>query len=630
MSVEIIAVDYVLIAAYFLGLLAIGLYYMFTKKDTPASYFLADRDANWFQIGSAYYASHLGVETMVALTGAGATVGISAAYFDWLSAILFLVLAFVFSQFFFKTRVFSTPEYMEKRFNRQCRVYLSSLSLVTYALTRIAMALFATAVVLEDLLGWNFWASIISLLATCSLFITMGGMSALFASEVVQTFCILTFGVLFFVSAMSASHGMENLKSSLPDRFFHVWHSDGHYPWSGLLFGYPVVGFWYYVTDQEIIQRGLAGRTIPDIQGGCILAAFLKLVAPFMFILPGMVARSLYAAELQCDDAQATTCGRTDSALTLIAERHLPRGTIGIMAVAILAALMSSIASVFNSIATLATMDLYFVIKGTSDIPDSRVVLVGRIAVVSMTIFALIFVPFVYHLSSSLLVAMQTIDACVGPPITVVFVVSVLSSRISSTGVFVGLICGHIAGMVRFCSVIFSGEATESTELNFLHFALIEAGITLVVVLIVSFLFPPKYEEMKAAVPLTWAGRHLEWKELVSDEKKALRFRDKATQLSRVGDAENDPGSKLEMTLNGIEEIPVTPATTKEREDEKAKITANYESSSASGFTSSIAEATATPPPPVDEDSLKFLSRVNVVMSVVLVGCVMALLGYYW
>src|SRR6476660_577173 len=354
--------DLAIIAAYFLLVFGIGFYFS-RKERTSEEYFLAGRDIGWFFIGGSLFVSNISTEHFIGLSGTGASSGLAVGHFEWLACLILLVLGWVFVPFYLRSNVFTMPEFLERRFNRNCAVYLAGISIIAYIFTKISVQLYAASVVLERIAGWSLVKTAIVLVIATGIYTIAGGLAAVIYTDTVQTLILITGAVALTVSGLDKVGGISHLRTMVPEGYFHMIKpaSDPAFPWTGIFFGAPILGIWYWCTDQVIVQRVLSARDEGHAKAGTIFAGFLKILPVFMLVLPGIVAFSLYRNMFQLGPNGQVLNG--DIAYPTLIINLLPTGLVGLMIAALLAALMGAMSSVFNSASTLVTLDFYKKIK---------------------------------------------------------------------------------------------------------------------------------------------------------------------------------------------------------------------------------------------------------------------------
>src|SRR6202022_1055057 len=255
------AVDLAIIGVYFAIIFAIGFYFA-RRERTSTDYFLAGRNIGWFAIGASLFVSNISTEHFIGLAGSGATSGLAAGNFEWEASVILLLLGWVFVPFYLRSNVFTMPEFLERRFNRNCAIYLASISIIAYIFTKISVHLYAAAIVLERVVGWNQWTAAIILVVATGIYTIAGGLAAVIYTDLVQTLILLAGAIALTLIGLDKVGGFAGLRAALPGSFFHMIKpaSDPEFPWTGIVFGAPILGIWYWCTDQVIVQRVLSAR----------------------------------------------------------------------------------------------------------------------------------------------------------------------------------------------------------------------------------------------------------------------------------------------------------------------------------------------------------------------------------
>ena len=487
------SLDLLIIGTYFGIVLWIAWWVSRGRRDAKKSqgavdYFLAGKDQGWFVIGASLFASNIGSEIILGVSGAGARGEMPQANFEILAAFMLLLLGWVFVPFYIRTGVYTMPEFLELRYSKACRNYLSVVSILAYVLTKISLIIFAGALVFETM-GVPFWTgAIITVLAT-GFYTVLGGLKAVIYTDMIQSFILIagTAAVTYFGIAQIG--GWEALIDTLTtaakepgnppvDRFFSLWRpaSDTDYPWTGILFGAPILGIWYWCTDQFIVQRTLSAKDVSNARKGTIFAGFLKLLPVFIFFLPGVIAYAL-AQNGMLD----FSLNNPDQALPAMITGFLPSGLRGLAIAGLLAALMSSLSSAFNSSSTLFTIDFYKKWRPQAD--EKELVWTGQIATVVLVLVSLGWIPFMKALmGGGIFHYLQSVQAYISPPIAAVFLFGLLFSWINARGAIIALWTGFALGLLRLVMEFMNNQGTISVgkdsffgimlDINFLHYAL--------------------------------------------------------------------------------------------------------------------------------------------------------------
>lgn len=478
--------DWLIIAAYIGLVLGVaGWVFVSRRKDTAEDYFLASRHLGWFVVGASIFASNIGSEHIVGLAGSGATSGVALAHYE-LHAWCLLVLAWVFVPFYMRSMVYTMPEFLERRFSPASRWVLSGISLVAYVLTKIAVGIFAGGVVFAALLPEarlavggatlnSFWVGSIAVVVLTGAYTVAGGMRAVAYADTVQTVILIVGSALLTAFGLAKLGGWHALRSTLDPDLFNLWkplvpagmdgtwapvrepgriawYFNGNYPWLGMLFCAPIIGLWYWTTDQYIVQRALGARNEQQARRGSIFAGCLKLLPVFIFIIPGMIAVAL--AKTHAVPALAPLVrpdGSVDRAAAqgvfpLMVANVLPIGIRGIAVAGLLAALMSSLAGVFNASSTLFTMDLYQKLRPEAS--QRRLVWVGRVATTVMVVVGLLWIPVIQG-ARGLYEYLQGVQSYLAPPIFTVFFFGIFNKRLNAKGCLAALGVGFALGLAR-------------------------------------------------------------------------------------------------------------------------------------------------------------------------------------
>jgi SSS family solute:Na+ symporter len=488
--------DWIVIASYFMVIAALALWVMTRKQDTTEDYFLAGRNVGWFVVGASIFASNIGSEHVVGLAGAGAGGKMPMLIYE-LHAWLVITLGWVFLPFYIRSGVFTMPEFLERRFSPGTRWFLSVFSLVAYVLTKISVTVYAGGIVIASILHIDFWFGALATVVLTGVYTILGGMRAVVYTEALQTVVlVIGAGTLTFVG-LDAVGGWDGMRQSLEPGYLNMWRpaSDPDFPWPSLVITSTIVGTWYWCTDQYIVQRTLAARNITQGRRGTIFGGLLKLLPVFLFLIPGVVALALKnRGELQWDSP--------DQAFASLLMNKMPTGLKGLVVAGLLAALMSSLASVFNSCSTLFTVDIYKKLKPNT--PEKQLIKIGRIATVIVVILGILWIPIMQNISGVLYEYLQSVQAYIAPPITAVFLLGIFHKRINSAGALSTLIVGLLVAFGRIgleLGINFltpDGILYQIAKANFLTFAAWFFLFSVVQCVVVSLLTPPPaYETIR-------------------------------------------------------------------------------------------------------------------------------------
>lgn len=509
-------IDWIVLGLFCLGLVAIIVWVSKQKDETSTDYFLAGRDATWLAIGSSIFASNIGSEHLVGLAGAGASSGMAMAHWEMHGWVI-LILGWFFVPFYARSGVFTMPEFLEKRYNKGSRSVLSIISLVSYVFTKVAVTVYAGGVVFKQVFGIEsmfgidfFWISAVGLVVLTGIYTTLGGMKAVLWTSVLQTPILLIGSIAVLVIGLVKLGGWDEMMricQAVPvneygDKMTNLMrsHYDPEYPWTGVILGSAIIGFWYWCTDQYIVQRVLSGRNQMHSRRGAIMGAALKLTPVFIFLIPGMIAYAMnYKGMITLPDS--------DSAFSVLIKELLPIGFKGLVVGGILAALMSSLASLFNSSATLFTVDFYQKYKPQAS--EKELVKVGRIATVAVVVLGILWIPVMRGLGKVLYAYLQDVQSLLAPGIAAVFLLGIASKKTTPMAGLVGLLSGFILGMLRLGLKVFAGGMSQDSLIyqvflapNWLHYE-IYLFILVIIIMIVTSMFT------KRAAPETIRGLYV-------------------------------------------------------------------------------------------------------------------------
>lgn len=519
------ALDWVVVGFYFAIIAAIALWVALMREKTTTDYFLASRNAGWFLIGASIFASNIGAEHLVGLAGSGAGSGMAYAHWE-LHSYLCIMLGWIFAPFYLRSGVFTTPEFLEKRYTPATRTALSLIFLVSYILTKASVTIYAGAITIKTILGIDdmlvpglgtvdfFWVAALGLVVITGIYTIVGGMKAVLWTEGVQAPLLLIGSVVILIIGLDRIGGMDALRAANADTismwrplsttqategFPNFLFDPSDTPWLGVMLASPILGLWYWCTDQYIVQRVLAARNLTEARRGAIFAGYLKLFPVFIFLLPGMIAIALQKQGAP-GFAEMTS---PDQAFPLLASYLLPEGLRGLVLAGMLAALMSSLASLFNSTAILFTIDFYKRIRPQSS--EAHLVTVGRLATLAVVGLGIAWIPVLLQISDGqLYAALQLVQSLIAPAIAAVFLLGVASRAVSPISGLVGLIAGFLVGMTRlflqtshdFSGVTYPPVIQAFVDINWLYFAFLLFVFTCLVILLVSA-FTPKADPEK-------------------------------------------------------------------------------------------------------------------------------------
>jgi SSS family solute:Na+ symporter len=463
--------DTIVLAAFFVGMIVVVIWSMRKKEESSQDYFLAGKKATWLEIGTSIFSSNIGSEHLVGLAGAGFVSGMAMAHWE-MHAWFILILGWVFVPFYDRIKIFTMPEFLEHRFSSGSRTILSMISLVSYVLTKVAVTVYSGGVVFGTVFGIEsvqmfgytipmFWVSAIGLVVITGIYTIAGGMKAIMYTSVLQTPVLLIGSVLILFLGLKAVGGWGELQKVCGANMQLVRPtSDPEFPWTGVLFGSMIIGFWYWCTDQYIVQRVLSGKNQSHARRGAILAGYFKLLPVFIFLVPGMIAFALsQKGLLDLPLNTKTNLPDSDKAFSCLVAQLLPIGFKGVVVCGLLAALMSSLASLFNSSAALFVGDFYKKFKPAAS--ERHLVIVGRIATAAVVVLGILWIPVMRGLGDVLYKYLQAVQGLLAPAIAAAFAVGVFWKRGNATGSLWGLIVGFGLGMFRLVLNVIYGDMTE-------------------------------------------------------------------------------------------------------------------------------------------------------------------------
>ncbi|XP_043833983.1 sodium/glucose cotransporter 5 isoform X4 [Dromiciops gliroides] len=493
--------DIIVIVVYFALNVAVGIWSSCrVNRNTLRGYFLAGRDMTWWPIGASLFASSEGSGLFIGLAGSGAAGGLAVAGFEFNATYVLLALAWVFVPIYISSELVTMPEYLQKRYGRsRIRMFLSIFSLLMSVFTKISIDLYAGALFVHICLGWNFYLSTGIMLVITALYTIAGGLAAVIYTDALQTLIMIIGAVILTIKAFDQIGGYNQLEEAylravpnktIPNTTCHLPRADamhmfrdpstGDLPWTGMTFGLTIMATWYWCTDQVIVQRSLSARNLNHAKAGSILASYLKMLPMGIIIMPGMISRALYP------------------------------GLRGLMIAVMMAALMSSLTSIFNSSSTLFTMDIWTKLRPQAS--ERELLLVGRLVIVVLIGVSVVWIPVLQgSKSGQLFIYMQVVTSSLAPPITAIFVLGVFWNRANEQGAFWGLITGLVVGATRMILEFVYPEPpcgfpdnrpAVLNNFHYLHFSLLLFSITVSVVTAVSLLTPPPDESQ--IKNLTW------------------------------------------------------------------------------------------------------------------------------
>ncbi|XP_055511968.1 sodium/glucose cotransporter 1 [Leucoraja erinacea] len=550
--------DISVIVIYFLLVLAVGIWAMVqSNRGTVGGFFLAGRSMSWWPIGASLFASNIGSGHFVGLAGNGAAGGLATGGFEWNALVIVIVLGWLFVPIYIRAGVVTMPEYLKKRFGgNRIRIYLSVLSLFLYIFTKISADMFSGAIFIREALGLNIYVAVVILLSITALYTVTGGLAAVIYTDTLQTIIMVVGSFILMGYAFNAVGGYEAMREKYMNAIttqtfdpvlnisancytprsdsFHLFRNPltADLPWPGLIFGLSILAIWYWCTDQVIVQRCLSAKNMSHVKAGCVLCGYLKLLPMYLMVFPGMISRILYTDTIACVVPSLckqycdTEVGCSNIAYPTLVVRLMPAGLRGLMLSVMLASLMSSLTSIFNSASTLFTMDIWTKIRPKAT--EKELMLAGRVFTLVLIAISIAWIPIVQTAQSGKLFDyIQSVTSYLGPPIASVFLLGIFVKRTNEKGAFWGLIFGLAMGLSRMIPefVFGTGSCVRPSNcpliicgIHYLYFAIILFVATCLLVLIISLLTKPI--EDKHLHRLCWTLRNS------TEEREDLGFDD--------------------------------------------------------------------------------------------------------
>ncbi|KAE8285141.1 Sodium/glucose cotransporter 1 [Larimichthys crocea] len=601
------AADISVIVVYFVVVLAVGVWAMVrTNRGTVGGFFLAGRSMVWWPIGASLFASNIGSGHFVGIAGTAAAAGIAIGGFEWNALIVVVILGWLFVPIYIKAGVVTMPEYLKKRFGGQrIRIYLSVLSLFLYVFTKISADMFSGAIFINQALGLNIYLAVIMLLLITALYTVTGGLAAVIYTDTLQTIIMVVGSFILMGFAFDKVGGYENFQTSYMEAIplnrtnisadcyepradsFHIFRDaiTGDLPWPGLVFGLTIQATWYWCTDQVIVQRCLSAKNLSHVKAGCILCGYLKLLPMFLMVFPGMISRILYTDVVACVEPEecqkhcGASVGCTNIAYPKLVVDLMPNGLRGLMLSVMLASLMSSLTSIFNSASTLFTMDIYTKIRRSAS--ERELMIAGRLFILALIGVSIAWIPVVQSAQSGQLFDyIQSITSYLTPPIAAVFMLAIFCKRVNESGAFYGLMIGLLIGLSRMISEFAYGTGscvqpsncpTIICGVHYLYFSIILFVISCVIILAVSLMTKPI--EDKHLYRLCWSLRNCTEQRVDLEQDDWVNNQDSNTM--DIDEPEEEPGfcKKAVMCFCGLEQKSAPPLSEEEQAELEKKLT---------------------------------------------------------
>ncbi|XP_077984828.1 sodium/glucose cotransporter 4-like [Glandiceps talaboti] len=534
-------VDYLVVILTLLGIFALGLWSSRSaNRGTSQGYFLAGRSMSWWLVGLSLYVSNIGSGTFIGVAGSAAVDGIAVVFYEFTGTSCLALLGFVFVPVYIASGAYTMPDYLQKRFGGQrIRVYIAIVQLLLMLFCYIAGEMYSGSLIIQVTLGWNVYASVIALLILTAIYTIAGGLTAVMHTDALMAIIILIGAFILMVisyAEMGSYYIFESLyMDSIPESTVagntscgipeaEVWHLfrpvDSSMPWPGVLFGIHILSAYYFCANQVLVQRALAAKNVTHAKAGTILAGYLKMLPIFLMVYPGMISRILHTDIVACVDPDECyeACGSyngcSDVAYPYLILRLMPIVLKGLMLAAMLAGVMSSFTSIFNSASSLFTIDLWKVARPQCSSKEEMIV--GRVVTLILVCVSIFWLPLIEAFGAGqLFIYLQSIASYLSPPMLAAFVLAISWERINEQGTFWGLMVGLLVGIVRMLrDFAFAPPKCDEEDtrpymiqtVHYLHFAIFLFCLVLVCIILISLVTKPQPKEK--LIGMTWWTRH--------------------------------------------------------------------------------------------------------------------------
>ncbi|NXM61408.1 SC5A9 protein, partial [Illadopsis cleaveri] len=533
--------DIIVLVLYFVFILIVGIWSSIrASQGTVGGYFLAGRSMTWAPIGASLMSSDVGSGSFMGLAGTAAAGGLAVGGFEWNAIWPLLALGWIFVPVYIAAGVVTMPEYLQKRFGGQrIQIYMSVLSLILCIFYRISVYIFAGALFIQVSLGWNLYLSTVLLLAVTAVYTIFGGLTAVIYTDLLQTIIMVVGAFILMFIGFEKVGWYEGLqekymtaipKVTVPNTSCHLPRADsfnlfrdpitGDLPWPALIFGLTVLAVWCWCTDQVMVQRALSAKNLSHAKGGSVFAGYLKLLPVFFIVMPGMISRALFPDEVGCVDPEickrvcGAAVGCSNIAYPKLMIELMPDGLRGLMIAVMMAALMSSLTSDFNSSSTLFVIDIWLRIRKQAS--EQELMIVGRVFIVILAAISILWIPVIQTANSGKLFDyIQSMGSYLSPPVTALFILAIFWKRVNEPGAFWGLMIGLVVGVVRLImDLVYTAPSCGEQDrrpavlkdVHYLYFALMLYVLSTIIIVIISLCTPPIPEEKLDS--LTWWTRH--------------------------------------------------------------------------------------------------------------------------
>jgi len=490
--------DWLVIGLYGATIAGVG-FRLTQKTQTSEEYFLAGRQLRWPFIGASLFAANISSEHFVGLAGSGYSDGMAVGGFEWMAVFCLMPFIFLFLPFYIQNKIFTVPEFLERRFSPSVRLIFSGFMVILAVLTKLSISFWASSLVFSEMLGWNRISVIWTVGLITALYTMKGGLRVVVYTDAIQTVILIVAAIVLTMLGLRQVGGWSRLHAQLPAEMFHMIKpaTDPNYPWPGMLVGVFLLGSFYWSMDQVLVQRAFSARSLNEGRLGAVFCGFLKLSTPFLLVLPGLIARVLYPRLSRPDEAYPT----------LLAEL-MPTGLLGLTVAGIIAALMGHISATYNSVATLFTRDFY--LRWRPQATQQTQIAVGRTALLVTFVLSALWAPMIGYFGN-LFIYLQTVQAYLLMPFASIFFVGVLWKRTTTAGV---LSC--LAASAFLCPLfLFNSRARFMPFMEFpllrpwLHSAMVACAACTVVLVGVSLCTRPVDAPRLRATTISYTGDEL-------------------------------------------------------------------------------------------------------------------------
>ncbi|XP_022079644.1 sodium/glucose cotransporter 4-like isoform X1 [Acanthaster planci] len=605
--------DIAIIVVVFLVVLAVGLWSAWvSNRGTTKGYFLAGRSMSWWLVGLSLYVSNIGSSSFIGLAGTASLSGYAVVSYEFHGLFSLILLGFIFMPVYTASGVSTMPEYLKRRFGgERLRILLSITAVVLIVLTNMSSEMYAGTIIIQQALNWNLYLSVCLLLAMTAAYTIAGGLTAVIYTDALQSFIMIGSAIVLSIIAFIHIGGFENLylkfMTSIPTPTFlagnttcgipseESWHifrdaTTSDLPWPGVLVGIFLLSAWYFCTNQVLVQRSLSAKNVTHSKAATLLAASLKVLPIILMIYPGMISRALWPDYVACQDSD--TCnqvcrnpnGCSDIAYIRLLLKLMPTGLKGLMMAAMLAALMSSLTSIFNSASSIITMDLWIKVRPLAT--ETELVIVGRLCTLVLAGISVLWLPLIQVFGSGqLFVYIQSITSYLSPPILAIYTAGIFIERVNEPGTFWGLLLGEVAGCTwMILDFVFVAPPCGGVDdrplaiqkIHYLHFAIMNYVATTLFIVVISLLTKPIPRDK--LVRLTWWTKNskLPRRPMSEKESKKNLEREEKKRMKAAAEQTDEPPSGARRVWNfvcGIETNPGPEPSPEEMEEIEKKMT---------------------------------------------------------